>query len=77
MKAFFTAFLQVLFVCSNTVMIAKGNYYGILVCSLLISLFWTFNVRAAMGNWQTRALYCSGAALGSITGVYFSHLILG
>ncbi|WP_342088030.1 hypothetical protein [Dyadobacter sp. OTU695] len=74
-KPFSTAFLQVMFVCSNTVMVAKENYAGIVTCSFLISLLWTMNVRAALGSWQSRLFYCAGASLGAIVGVFISQAI--
>jgi uncharacterized membrane protein len=76
MRAFTTAFLQVMFVCSNTVMIAKQNYPGIVICSFLISLLWTMNVKAALGTWQTRMFYCAGASSGALVGVIISNWIL-
>lgn len=75
-KAFLTAFLQVMFVCSNTVMIAKVNYAGIAVCSFGISFLWTMNVRAALGSWELRIAYCLGATSGAIFGVLVSNGIL-
>lgn len=75
-KPFATAFLQVMFVCSNTVMVAEKNWPGIAICSFLISLLWTMNVRAALGSWQTRIVYCVGAMMGALTGVQISHEFL-
>ena len=76
MKPFSTAFLQVMFVCANTLMIAKLFYPGVIICSFCISLLWTFNVRSALGNWKERLLYCLGATLGSVTGLYLSSEIV-
>lgn len=72
-----TGFAQVFFVSVNTYFLAKGFYLGVLVAAFLISLIWSFNVKkVAFGSLRERLIYSTGAALGSVAGLYFSNLIL-
>jgi hypothetical protein len=76
MKIFFTSFLQVFFVAANTNMIAQKNYAGIIICSFLVSWFWTINVKnISISTKKQRLLYSFGAMIGCITGVVASSLI--
>lgn len=76
MKIFFTSFIQVFFVSANTYMITQKNYLGILICSFLISLLWTINVKnISVSNTKQKIIYASGAACGSIFGVIISSTI--
>jgi hypothetical protein len=76
MKLFLTAFLQVFFVSANTYMIANNYTIGIIICSFLVSYFWTINVKKiSISNKKERILYSSGAMVGSIAGVIVSSLI--
>lgn len=76
MKLFLTAFLQVFFVSANTYMIANNHIIGIVICSFLVSYFWTINVKKiSISNKKERILYSSGAMIGSIAGVIVSSII--
>lgn len=73
---FLTAYLQVLLVAVNTWQIANQKYVGAVIVGFLISLAWTFNVRrAAFATWQERIVYCTGAALGTISGLCLTQIV--
>lgn len=73
---FLTAYIQVLLVAVNTWQISHQKYVGAVIVGFLISLVWTFNVRrAAFATWQERIVYSVGAALGTISGLFASHMI--
>ena len=74
-KAAFTGWLQVTLVAINTYQIANRHIIGALIVGFLISLVWTFNIRSALGNWHERISYCTGASLGTTTGLYLSIVI--
>ena len=77
MKLYFTAFLQVLFVSINTVLLAKGYYAGVFFAAFTISFLWCFNIsRVALGSLRQKLVYSFGAACGSVCGLYFTSLIL-
>lgn len=77
LKIFFTSFLQVGFVCINTVLIAKGYVLGIFIASMTISLIWSYNVaKIALSNFKEKIIYSFGAGVGSIAGYYFINFFL-
>jgi len=52
-------------------------FLGVLVCGFMISFIWSYNVKKiAFGTFWDRLTYSSGAALGSVFGLYISTLIL-
>lgn len=74
---FFQAFLQVYLVCLNTYCIAKGNLFGLVICSFLISYIWTKNVkRISAGTELERIIYSSGAACGGVLGFLTGKFLL-
>lgn len=76
MTPFLTGFLQVLLVSANTVFLSNRFTPGVAVAGYLISLVWTYNVRAALGDWKQRQAYCIGAMTGGITGMYLSNYLI-
>lgn len=70
-----TGWLQVCLVSMNTYNIAHEHWTLAFVVSFLISLVWTFNVKAALGTPLERLLYCIGAAFGVTTGMLINSLI--
>ena len=77
LKLFITAFLQVLLVSANTYFIANKFWIGIAFAGFGISYFWSINVKKiSISNMSDRLVYCSGATLGGLLGVFISsHLI--
>lgn len=76
MSLFLSAFIQVCLVSLNVVFISKGLYIGVVVVAFLISFTWSFNVKKiAFGSTKDRMLYSSGAALGSVAGVYIADFL--
>jgi len=76
MKLFITAFLQVFLVAANTLFIAKCFYPGVAAAAFLVSFFWTYNVkRISIAIMKDRIVYCLGAMLGALSGVYIANLI--
>lgn len=76
MKLFITGFLQVLFVTINTFFISRQNYTGTVIVGFGISMMWSYNVtKIAFGGLKERLIYSSGAAFGSLLGIYISSLI--
>ena len=74
---FATAFVQVLLVSLNTVLLAHKQIAPSIACAFLISYVWTFNVkRAAFGSNIDKLIYSLGAACGSAVGIYLAGLIL-
>ena len=77
MKIFTTGFIQVYFVAINTYFLAHSFYLGVFMAAFLISMIWSYNVkRVAFGNTKIRVVYSFGAALGAVTGLGTSELIL-
>jgi hypothetical protein len=77
MKLFFTGFLQVFLVAINTIFLAKGFVLGIVFASFGINWVWMHNIKKTVFCDTTDKLrYASGATTGSLTGYYFSKLIL-
>ena len=75
MKLFLTAFLQVFLVAANTLFITRMFYLGIAIATFLISFFWTYNVqKISIAKMKDRIIYCSGAMLGGLSGVYIANL---
>ena len=76
-KLFITGFLQVYFVAINTVFLAKGFIFGVLIAAFLISFVWSFNVkRIAFGSTKDKIIYSIGAAIGSVIGLLTSKLFI-
>jgi len=76
MKLFITAFLQVFLVAANTLFISRLFYIGIGIAAFLISFFWSYNVkRISIGTMKERLIYCLGATIGGLLGVYVANLI--
>ena len=70
MKILTTGFLQVYFVVINTYFISKDYYLGVFICSFVISLIWSFNVKKiSIGSLKERVLYSFGASIGGLTGL--------
>ena len=73
---FSTGFVQVFFVAVNTYFLAKENYPGVLAASFMISLIWSFNVKkVAFGSLIDRLSYATGAAAGSVFGLFSSSFL--
>jgi hypothetical protein len=74
---FSTAFVQVLLVSLNTILLAHKQIASSIAVAGLISYVWTFNVkRAAFGSHWDKIIYSLGAACGSAVGIYLAGLIL-
>jgi hypothetical protein len=74
---FITGWLQVFFVAISTYMISKAMYLGAFLSAFLISYLWTINVKRINTSTKLeRLIYSLGAAIGSISGLFFSKLIL-
>lgn len=77
LKIYFTSFLQVGFVCVNTVLISKGYVLCIFLASITISLIWSYNVaKIALSNFKEKIIYSFGAGSGSVIGYYFINYFL-
>ena len=67
---FLLAYVQVALIAVNTWQIANAKIMGAVVVGFLISLVWSFNVRrVSICDWKTRIIYCTGAALGTASGL--------
>lgn len=78
LKLFCLAMMQTSVIAINTWQIAHYKLLGSLGISFLISLIWTFNVKSvAFGDTKDRIIYSSGAALGTIAGMYLTQLFYG
>lgn len=76
MKLFIIGFTQVFFVAANTYFISSGYYLGTYICSFIIPIIWSFNVkRIAFGTLNDRITYAFGAGTGAIVGLAVSNLI--
>lgn len=75
LKPFLFGLLQVTLVSLNTYQISKFYLVGAFIVGFLISLTWTFNVRTALGTWRDRLSYSTGAAVGTLTGMYMGKLL--
>ena len=74
---FATAFVQVLLVSLNTILLAHKQIASSIAVAGLISYVWTFNVkRAAFGSHWDKIIFSLGAACGSGVGIYLAGLIL-
>ena len=75
MKLFLTAFAQVFLVAANTLFISRLFWPGIAVAGFAISFAWSYNVkRISIGTIRERLVYCSGAMLGGLCGVFIANL---
>lgn len=75
-RLFFTAFLQVYFVCLNIIFITSKIIIYIFISSFCINILWTFNIKkVAFGDNIDRLVYAIGAAIGSISGVISFNFI--
>lgn len=73
---FLTAYLQVLLVAVNTYQISHGRYIGAVIVGFLISWVWTGNVRRiSISTRMERVVYCTGAALGTVSGLCLTQLV--
>lgn len=73
-----TGFVQVVCVAANTVAIAKGHAWAVLIFAFLISYIWSHNVRkVAFGDELDRIAYSIGACLGSVSGMWAANMVLG
>ncbi len=71
-----TGYLQVFCVSFSTVSLSKGFVPGIVVAAFLVSLIWTLNVKKiSISNWPERIVYSAAAAMGSLTGYFFTQLL--
>jgi len=76
-RLFFTAYMQVFLVGSNTFFIAKLYWIGIAAASFGISFLWAINVKKiSASTLMERIVYSLGAALGAVSGVFLSKIIL-
>lgn len=73
---FLTAYLQVLLVAVNTYQISHAHYVGAIFVGFLISWVWTGNVkRISISTRLERVVYCTGAALGTVSGLGLTQLL--
>ena len=76
MKLLITGFTQVFFVAANTYLITQRLYVGIFFAAFTISYIWSYNVKKiSIGDMKERIMYCFGAAIGSISGVYAMDIL--
>lgn len=74
---FAKGFLQVYFVVINTYMVAEGSFLGVFITSFAASLVWSLNVKSvATGNGNTRMIYSTGAACGSVLALYSGAMLV-
>ncbi len=74
---FAKGFIQVFFIVINTYMVSCGSLFGVFITSFGTSLIWSMNVKSiAAGNYVTRLVYASGAAIGSVAGFASGALII-
>lgn len=75
---FGTGWIQVFLVAANTWQIAHERYIGAMLVGFGISLVWSLNVKSiAFGGWRDRIAYASGAAVGTVSGLWFIKSICG
>jgi hypothetical protein len=73
LKLFITGFLQVMFVTINTYLVSREYYAGVFAVGFMINIIWTFNVKKiAFGGVGDRVSYSTGAALGTLFGLFIS-----
>lgn len=76
MKLLITGFVQVFFVAANTYLITQRLYLGIFFAAYSISYIWSYNVKKiSIGTMKERQLYCLGAAIGSVSGVFAMDIL--
>ena len=75
---FAVGFLQVFLVSTNTRQVAQARYPGAFVVGFLISLVWAFGVRsiASSDPWHA-VVYATGAACGTVTGIFVTRRVYG
>lgn len=72
-----TGFMQVYFVAVNTFLITQVMYVGVLAASFMVSFVWSYNVkRVAFGSFTDRLAYATGTALGSVSGLFTSQMVV-
>lgn len=72
-----TGFVQVYFVAVNTFLITQSMYLGVLAASFMVSFVWSYNVkRVVFGSFTDRVAYATGTALGSVSGLFTSQLVI-
>lgn len=72
-----TGFVQVYFVALNTFLITRFMYVGVLTALFMVSFVWLYNVkRVVFGSINDRLAYDTGTALGSVSGLFTSQLIV-
>lgn len=77
MKLFITAFIQVFLVSMNAYFISRLYWIGIAFAGFGISFFWSINVKKiAFSGVRERLIYCFGATIGGLIGVYLGSLII-
>lgn len=70
---FLSGFLQVSLVSINVYQVANKHYIGAFIIGFLISLTWSYNVKkVSFGSVADRFIYASGAAFGTIFGLFIS-----
>jgi len=76
MKNFLLAYVQLSFICLNTIFLAKNNPPMVFISSFIISYIWSHNVKkVALGTEWDKIIYSCGASLGSITGLFLSNYV--
>lgn len=70
---FIAAFCQVGLVSINIYQVSHRHFIDAFVVGFLISFFWSFSIkRIAFGDIWDRIIYCLGAAVGTVIGMYLS-----
>lgn len=70
---FFRGVVYVGLQAANVVQLAKHHYGGAFVVGFLISLLWSWNVKAvATRNGWAGVVYSFGAAVGTVVGLYIA-----
>lgn len=73
---FLTGFIQISLVSMNIRQIADHEYLGAFICSALIGIVWSINVkRVAFGGWLDRITYGIGCGTGCVIGLQITNLI--
>lgn len=72
-----TGFVQVVCISANTVAIAAGHLWSVMILGFLISYIWSHNVRkVAFGDEMDRVAYSLGACAGSVLGMLLAHKVI-
>lgn len=76
MKLFLMAFVQIFLVAANTIFLASGQIFGMIVSSFFINLVWTHNVKkVGFGSEIDRVYYALGATSGCVCGYFASKFL--